>query len=118
MGLVWHRNTWNTSCPWDALYAQLQIIKKDIVEYSRWFVPVKRWEIPKWLRTFPEPKNTEKNLQQKIFIVLRQYSKEELEWIQERIDTLDVTNFSSSIQEKILVFEKVIRILLDVKEKS
>ena len=28
--IIWHRDAWHTNCPWDALYAQLQILKKDL----------------------------------------------------------------------------------------
>ncbi len=39
--LVWHRDVGNTSCPGDALYAQLQDLKKELQKDTKWFTYIK-----------------------------------------------------------------------------
>lgn len=30
--IIWHRDAWNTSCPWDELYKQIDLLKLDLIE--------------------------------------------------------------------------------------
>lgn len=39
--LVWHRDVGNTSCPWNALYVQLQALKSELKIKTWWFTYVK-----------------------------------------------------------------------------
>ncbi len=42
--LSWHRDAGHTNCPGDELYKQIEQIRLDNTEYSKWFTPVKRWD--------------------------------------------------------------------------
>lgn len=35
--LVWHRDVGNTSCPWNALYKQLQTLKSELKNETKWY---------------------------------------------------------------------------------
>lgn len=37
--IVWHRDTWNTTCPWDELYAQMKQIRNNIL-IKKWITPI------------------------------------------------------------------------------
>lgn len=37
--IVWHRDTWNTTCPWDEFYAQMKQIRNNIL-IKKWITPI------------------------------------------------------------------------------
>lgn len=39
--LVWHRDVWNTSCPWDKLYEQIQTLKNELKSKTKGFTPIR-----------------------------------------------------------------------------
>ena len=39
--IVWHRDAWLTSCPWNKLYTQLQKLKKEVWKLTSWFTYIK-----------------------------------------------------------------------------
>ncbi len=90
--LVWHRDTWHTSCPWDKLEAQIEQIRLDNLEFTAWFMPVKRWEQSPYLNKqvpvtqFPEPKQEFSADIQIIFKYLKWFSDDDLRRLWERVD--------------------------------
>ena len=54
--IVWHRDAWHTSCPWDKLYFQIDTLKKDIInnDLSIWNIYKKK--IYKKLSKFSDEK--------------------------------------------------------------
>lgn len=45
--LVWHKDVWNTSCPWDALYTQIKELRNDIKWKTKWFTYIKNNSVSK-----------------------------------------------------------------------
>lgn len=86
--LVGHRDTGHTSCPWDELYAQIQQIREDNQEFTRWFKSVKRGDrVP----TSREEYTLQTPEMKRILELLGKYSDSELEaflvLIHERLKT-------------------------------
>ncbi len=93
--LVWHRDTWHTSCPWDELYEQIQKIRTDNIEFTKWFTPVIRWE--------SQSKNTDVEFQtpqiQKIIWILKKYSDEQIIAINTIIDQRLMTEQNENMRK-------------------
>lgn len=112
--LVGHRDTWNTTCPWDALYSQLMFLKKDIDNFSKWFISVKRWEVPTGER---EKKHSLQTSYDSVVLkILQDKTYEELVTIQSRLKTINSTHLSKKSQDILLSLKKITHILLDTKK--
>lgn len=100
-----HRDTGHTGCPWDELYAQLQKIREDNLEFTKWLTPKKR-------------PNNEENLPDhtvKTSIIaaysrlLHWYSPDELSLIKSKIDELlEDESIDSERRKKLQILRLVI----------
>ena len=109
--LVWHRDTWNTSCPWDALYSQLMYLKREIDEYSLGFVPVWRGEESVWKRDISALSNS---LDRQVLWLLQDYSREELIALQSRLSHINTRRLSKDSQDLVTSLNRVTRVLIDM----
>lgn len=100
--LVWHRDTWHTSCPWDKLYNQIQKIRTSNLEFTKWLTPVIRWEL--------QNKNIISTFQtsqiQKILSLLEKYSNEQIQIINNEIEKRLKTDIDQNTK-KILQIIKI-----------
>lgn len=79
---VWHRDTWHTDCPWDELYKQIEQIRLNNLEFTKWFTPVKKWS-----EADSSSHNINTITNQKIVQALQSLSEKQLIEIWEKIDT-------------------------------
>lgn len=49
--LIWHRDTWVTSCPWDELEKQIQTLREENLAYTKWLKPIANTQIDKITKT-------------------------------------------------------------------
>lgn len=102
--LVWHRDTWHTTCPGDKLYEQIEEIRLKNLQYSKWFLPVKRWSINQ-----NNKKATSKNTYtyQKIVSILKKLSDKDLEKV---IQIVDIKLTTEEDEKKVKLL-KAVRII-------
>ncbi|MCH8518260.1 N-acetylmuramoyl-L-alanine amidase [Candidatus Gracilibacteria bacterium] len=112
--LVGHRDTGNTTCPGDALYAQLMFLKREIDEFSRGFVPVRRGEESIGERDLTRIITTSYDSHALRF--LQPLSYEELTMIQARLTVIDANKLSKKSQDLLISLKKITHILLDIKK--
>lgn len=96
--LIWHRDATHTSCPWEKLYEQIQKIRTDNIDFSKWRTPVLR--DASHLVDYKQKSTTPKI--QKVLSVLRKYSPEQKQNILDLIDMKknesNDTNTTKSLQ--------------------
>ena len=54
--IVWHRDAWHTSCPWDKLYEQIDKLRKDLLKDPISIANLYKKKIFKSLSRFPDEK--------------------------------------------------------------
>jgi len=83
--IIWHRDAWNTSCPWDELYKQIQEIKINLSKNTYTLIDVSKL---------------------KVFKILAKLSDEKLIWVLAKIENdLEVINDSKKINLKSLIID-------------
>lgn len=116
--LIWHRDSWHTSCPGEVLYKQIQTLREENLDFTRWFTPISRKErktiiekqqeisrttaqkrkladIHKYRRFF-----TKYNKQEKELILEKVELRLELEQDQERRKNLKIIRFTLLLETK------------------
>ena len=83
--LVWHRDTWHTSCPWDKLYEQIQKLREDNLSFTSGFEPKLRIE---WVSKSREESDSQIPKIHKMVSILAPYSQSQLSIIYHRINEL------------------------------
>jgi len=113
--LIWHRDATHTTCPWEKLYEQIQQIRADNLEFSRWLKPILKNTDSK---ETPEIK-TETNTSQiqKILALLQKFTIEEKQNILKLIDMKLDEDIGQETKKKLQTIRLAVKISLNENYK-
>ncbi len=105
--LIGHKDATHTSCPWDELYKQVQKIRSDNLEFSKWRILVQKWSNKKITN------NTSTAKIQTLIQAVNEYSPEQRKKL---IEIIDIKRKQTQDRERIKKLQ-IVRLAIILSQK-